>query len=114
MTKGNELSLEYRKGEAGIRVHGLFIPFMKEGQKLDVIVCVPKGSRSLEECRMVVPGSQTGHCDRCDQDILIAPSTREVMKEYPDVPTRCIDCVKKELEEASHGETNQGRAEEED
>ena len=98
MTEDNELSLEYRKGEAGIRVHGLFIPFMKEGQKLDVIVCVPKGSRSLEECRMIVPGSQTGQCATCGQDILISPSTQETMKDYPNVPTWCIDCLKKRLE----------------
>jgi len=99
MTEENELSLEYRKGEAGIRVHGTFISFLKEGQKLDVIVCVPKGWNSLEEHRVIVPGSETGQCDACGQDIWIAPSTREMMKDYPDVPTRCLDCVRKELEE---------------
>ncbi|MBA7701027.1 hypothetical protein ES703_109755 [subsurface metagenome] len=97
--EGSEIYLEHRKDESGIRVRGHFIPFMKEGQELDVIVCVRKGWNPLEARRVIVPGSQTGQCDRCGQDILIAPSTQELMKDYPNVPTRCVDCVKKQLEE---------------
>ena len=93
-----ELYVEHRQGESGIRVCGHFIPFMKEGQKIDVIICVPKGWNPLEARRVIVPGSQTGKCDRCGHDILLAPSTQELMKEHPGVPTRCLDCVKKELE----------------
>ncbi|MBA7608337.1 hypothetical protein ES703_15514 [subsurface metagenome] len=94
----NGLFLEHRQGESGIRVRGHFIPFMKEGQQIDVIICVPKGWNPLEARRVVVPGSQTGQCDRCGQDIWLAPSTQELMKDYPNVPTRCIDCVTKQLE----------------
>ena len=96
----SELYVEHRKGESGIRVRGTFIPFLKEGQKLDVIVCVPKGWNPLEEAGVIVPGSQTGQCDRCGQDIWLAPSTRKLMKDYPGVPTRCLDCVRKQLEKA--------------
>lgn len=101
VTNGGEngLFLEHRHGESGLRVRGHFIPFMKEGQELNVIVCVRKGWNPLEECRVIVPGSQTGKCDRCGQDIWLAPSTQQLMKDYPNVPTRCIDCVKRELEE---------------
>jgi len=95
----NELYVEHRKEGSGLRIRDIFIPFLKEGQELDVIICVPKGRNPLEECRVIVPGSQTGKCDRCGQDIWLAPSTRELMKDYPNIPTRCMDCVKKELEE---------------
>lgn len=95
----NELFLEHRKGESGIRLHGAFIPFLKEGQELDVILCVRKGWSLLEERRVIVPGSQTGKCDTCGQDIWLAPSTKELMKKYPGVPTRCVECVQKQLEE---------------
>ena len=40
-----------------------FVPFLKEGDELDVIMCVPKGWSPLEERGFIVPGSQTGHCD---------------------------------------------------
>jgi len=96
----NELYVEHRQGESGLRVRGHFIPFMKEGQRIDVIICTPKGWHPLEEARVIVPGSQTGKCDRCGQDIWLAPSTQELMKDYPNVPTRCIDCVKRDLEKA--------------
>lgn len=94
----NGLFLEHPRGESGIQVRGTFIPFLKEGQQLDVIICVRKGWNPLEEAGVIVPGSQTGKCDTCGQDIWIAPSTKELMKDYPDVPTRCLDCVKKEME----------------
>lgn len=100
----NGLFLEHRQGESGIRVRGTFIPFLKKGQELDVIVCTPKGWNPLEAHRTIVPGSQTGQCDRCGQAIWIAPSTQELMEDYPDVPTRCLDCVRKELEELKGGE----------
>ncbi len=101
LTRGEEngVFLEHRQGESGIRVRGTFIPFLKEGQQLDVILCVPKGWNPLEEAEVIVPRSETGQCDRCGQDIWLAPSTQELMKEYPNAPTRCIDCVKKQLEE---------------
>lgn len=102
MTEKDELYLEHRRGESGLRVQGTFIPFMKEGQDLDVIVCIPE---SWKEKGAVVPGSEIGQCDTCGQNILIAPSTREVMKEHPGLPTRCIYCLKKELEEKG----NEGR-----
>ena len=91
--------LEHRQGESGIRVRGTFISFLKEGQELDVIVCVPKGWNPLEEAGVIVPGSETGQCDRCGQDIWVAPSTQELMNDYPNVPIRCLDCVKKQLGE---------------
>lgn len=97
MVMEENLFLEHRKGESGIRVRGTFISFLKEGQKLDVIICVPKGWAPLEEHGVIVPGSQTGKCDTCGQDIWLAPSTQEMMKDYPGVPTRCLDCVRKEL-----------------
>lgn len=70
-----EVFLEHRRGESGIRVHGTFIPFLKEGQGIDVIVCTPKGWNPLEETGVIVPGSQTGKCNTCGQDIWLAPST---------------------------------------
>jgi len=88
----DDLSVEHRKGESGLRVRDHFIPFLKPGGKLDVIVAVPWGWHA-------VPGSIKGTCDTCGGDISLAPSTQELMKEYPDVPTRCIDCVKKQLED---------------
>jgi len=94
----NQLFLEHRQGESGLRVRGHFIPFMKEGQELDVILCVPKGLNPLEEAGVIVPGSQTGKCDTCGQDIWLAPSTQELMRAYPLVPTRCVDCVARQLE----------------
>lgn len=87
-----DMYLEHREGESGLRVRGHFIPFLKEGQELDVIVTVPWGEP-------MVPGSKKGKCDQCGCHISLAPSTQELMKDYPNVPTRCIDCVKKQLEE---------------
>lgn len=95
-----EIYLEHRKDESGIRVRGHFIPFMKEGQELDVIVCVRKGWNPLEQ-RVIVPGAQIGKCDTCGHDIWLAPSTQELMKDYPNVPTRCVECIKKQLEEVT-------------
>jgi len=69
-----------------------FIPFLKPGDKLDVIVAVPWGWHA-------VPGSIKGTCDTCGGDISLAPSTQELMKEYPDVHTRCMYCEKKQLED---------------
>lgn len=97
-----EIYLEHRKDESGIRVRGHFIPFMKEGQELGIILCVPKGWNPLEERGVIVPGSQTGKCATCGQDIWLAPSTQELMKEYPNAPTRCLDCVMKQLEKLEH------------
>ncbi|GAI51280.1 unnamed protein product, partial [marine sediment metagenome] len=91
--ENRDIYLEHRKNESGIRVRGHFIPFMKEGQELDVIVCVRKGWNPLEERGVIVPGSQTGKCDTCGQDIWLAPSTQELKKKYPSVPTRCVECV---------------------
>ncbi len=88
--QGRSRFLEYRKGESGIRVGGTFIGFLKPGDRMDIIVAVPWGGR-------MVPGSKKGKCDRCGGDIALAPSTQQVMKEYPDLPTRCINCVQAEL-----------------
>lgn len=88
----DDLSVEHRKDESGLRLRGNFIPFLKPGDKLDVIVAVPWGWHA-------VSGSIKGTCDTCGGDISLAPSTQELMKEYPGVPTRCIDCMKKQLEE---------------
>jgi len=96
MVDENELFVEHRKGESGIRVGGHFIPFLKKGQPIDFILCVRKGWDPLEEAG-VVPGSRTGKCDTCGQDIWLAPSTLELMKDYPAVPTRCVECVLKEV-----------------
>lgn len=93
MVDDKQLFLEHRKGESGIRVGGAFIPFLKPGDKLDVIIAVPWRGEPL------VPGSKKGKCDRCGADIALAPSTRQVMKQYPDVPTRCIYCVQAELKD---------------
>jgi len=93
------LVLEHRKGESGVRAAGHFIPFMKEGQKLDIILCVRKDWNPLEERKVIVPGSQTGKCDTCGHEIWLAPSTQELVKQYPNTPTRCMECVNKQLEE---------------
>jgi len=90
MVEDKDLFLEYRKGELGIRLGGAFIRFLKQGDKMDVIVAVPWGGP-------MVPGSKKGKCDRCGGDIALAPSTQRTMKEYPGVPTRCINCVQEEL-----------------
>lgn len=90
MVEDKEPFLEYRKGESGIRVGGAFISFLKPGDKMDIIIAMPWGG-------WVVPGSKKGKCDRCGGDIALAPSTQRAMKEYPDVPTRCITCVLAEL-----------------
>lgn len=84
--------MEYRKGESGIRVRGQFISFLKEGQEIDVIACVPWRDN-------LVPGAKKGTCDQCGQDIALAPSTQLVMKEHPNALTRCIYCLQKQLEE---------------
>jgi len=90
--ESRDIYLEHRQGESGLRVKGAFIPFIKSGDKLDVIVAVPWGWHA-------VPGSIKGTCDTCSGDISLAPSTQELMNEYPDVPTRCIDCLKKQLKD---------------
>ena len=42
-TLDNGFSLEHRRGESGIRTPISFIPFLKEGQRPHVIICVPWG-----------------------------------------------------------------------
>jgi hypothetical protein len=45
--QGRSRFLEYRKGESGIRVGGAFIGFLKPGDRMDIIVAVPWGGRTV-------------------------------------------------------------------
>lgn len=96
----DDLFVEHRQGESGIRVRGVFIPFLKKGEQPDMIVCVPWGWRTVE-------GATKGSCDKCGCEISLAPSSRQLLREFPDIPTRCMNCAHRDIEQESGGQDEQ-------
>jgi hypothetical protein len=65
------------------------------------IMCIPWHEEEVEEDNRRYPDlpATKGECDRCGRDIRVDHSSRMLLEQFPDVPTRCIYCVAKELTE---------------
>ena len=57
-----------------------------------VLVCSPTRGRA----RAAVPGSARRYCDRCGQEVFVAPSSLALMAQYRVVTFRCVPCVRRE------------------
>lgn len=97
-TEKNDLFLEIRRDRSGLRIGGVFIPFLLPGERPDAIMCVP-----WEQSK--IPGAVIRACHTCGFAVSLAPSTQQVLQEHPDVPVYCLHCGYKELkkEEADAG-----------
>jgi hypothetical protein len=85
------MKAEVRDGQPGVVVKGLFIPAL-EPSKGDILVCSPKSWGPG------LPGSTTAMCSECGQDIVIAPSGQEMLRQTP-MRVICLECMAKKLDE---------------
>jgi len=84
------MKAEVRDGKPGVMVKDLFIPVVEPSEG-DILVCLPK-SRGPR-----LPGSITATCSECGQNVLIAPSGQELLRQTP-MKVICLECMAKERE----------------
>lgn len=92
MQSEEDLYVEIRRDGSGLRADGHFIPFILPGERPDAIISVPWESRK-------VPGSVMRSCSSCGMAISLAPSSQQILQEYPDVPVYCTNCAHQQIKE---------------